>query len=330
MDYKLFKELVKAETERSAGSGSRATFRSGSGDSGVDEISVSIVRSGKIYTSVVDMRFIYEFYLKSGCSIQKIADCLTDFVCCAYDGDGSGIIDSGIFDDILDLNKVSGRIFISLMNRELNQEELHDLPSVSFLDMEATFFVSLYAGGNMEAVIRITNDIIARWEVDEDELFEIGLRNMKEQGDFRIREIGEVINTMIFSERAGINSVDDFDMFDKLKTQDFDEDTDILGLYVGDNNINMYPVFDRTMRNGSAVMLLPEVLSGFSDIIGGDLIILPSSVNEVILVKDTGEENYEGYKKIVREVNKIVRRPEVLSYSVYKYSKDDGKVRVAA
>ncbi len=317
MDYKLFKELVKAETERSAGSGSRTVFGFNSDDA--ENISVNIVKSGKIYTSVVDMRFIYEFYLRSGCSIQKIADCLADFVCSASGSDCLDMVAGGIFDDILDLSRVSDKIFIALMNRELNREELCDLPSVPFLDMEATFFISLQAGTNMEDVIRVTNDIITRWEVDEDELFEIGLQNLRDQYNFMIRDMGEVIDFMVFAERAELNF-----------QEKFTENTGIFNSNCADHDINMYPVFDRTMKNGSAVMLLPEVLSGFSDMIGGNLIILPSSVNEVILVKDTGEEDYEGYKRIVRNVNKIVRKPEILSYSVYKYNKGDSGVQIAA
>ena len=137
MDYKLFKELVKAETERSADSGSRTVFGFNSDDA--ENISVNIVKSGKIYTSVVDMRFIYEFYLRSGCSIQKIADCLTDFVCSASGSDCLDMVASGIFDDILDLSRVSDKIFIALMNRELNREELCDLPSVPFLIWKLRF-----------------------------------------------------------------------------------------------------------------------------------------------------------------------------------------------
>ena len=53
---------------------------------------------------------------------------------------------------------------------------------------------------------------------------------------------------------------------------------------------------------------------------GKNYYIIPSSVHEVILLEETGEEKAEDLKKIIREVNRThVSAEEVLSDNLYFY-----------
>ena len=58
-----------------------------------------------------------------------------------------------------------------------------------------------------------------------------------------------------------------------------------------------------------------------------DLLILPSSIHEVLLIPDDHQKGYDFYMKMVDEVNRTQVEPEeVLSYKLYRYSKNKAEV----
>ena len=60
-----------------------------------------------------------------------------------------------------------------------------------------------------------------------------------------------------------------------------------------------------------------------ADYLGSDFFVLPSSVHEVILLPDNGEEA-EGLLQIVTEINHTqVEEEEILIDAVYKYTSGD-------
>ena len=60
---------------------------------------------------------------------------------------------------------------------------------------------------------------------------------------------------------------------------------------------------------------------------GNNFFILPSSVHEVILLPDTGNEDSEDLKKIINAVNTTQVAPEeVLSDTLYRYDRADKRV----
>ena len=76
-------------------------------------------------------------------------------------------------------------------------------------------------------------------------------------------------------------------------------------------------------------MLYPGVMAGFSEQRGKDIIILPSSVHEVLLLENLEELNIRELKNLVKMVNmENVPREDILSFNVYKYSVDDRKIQI--
>ena len=89
-------------------------------------------------------------------------------------------------------------------------------------------------------------------------------------------------------------------------------------------------VLSNTRRiEGAVCILYPGVLESLAREEGHDLYILPSSIHEVILLPDTGAPSAEELKRMVREVNDTQVAPEeVLSYSLYRYRRTDGRVTI--
>ncbi len=74
-------------------------------------------------------------------------------------------------------------------------------------------------------------------------------------------------------------------------------------------------------------MLYPEVLKNFSERLGQDFYVLPSSVHEVILVPVNSEADQESLRGIVTDINRTqVAEEEILADSVYFYSRNLNKI----
>jgi hypothetical protein len=99
---------------------------------------------------------------------------------------------------------------------------------------------------------------------------------------------------------------------------------------------SMYVLTNKGGHTGAVQLLNKNALDSAADHIGTDsLIILPSSVHELIILPADKEEEDPGYLKdlveIVRTVNDTdVLEQEILSYHVYRYSRETGEITIAA
>ena len=81
--------------------------------------------------------------------------------------------------------------------------------------------------------------------------------------------------------------------------------------------------------NGASVIIYPKILKEISEMIGGDFYILPSSIHEVLVIKDNGDKENDELEKMVREVNESCVLPEeVLSDHVYHYSEESDRIEI--
>jgi len=148
--------------------------------------------------------------------------------------------------------------------------------------------------------------------IDIDTLFKSALLNNTTYFPMSIRNINEVITSMVASEEM------DSDEYAEL----FDTTAPEKGrgiIYVLSNNIGVY---------GATAMLYPDIIKEFADTMGADLFILPSSLHEVILVLDDGYGcNIDSLKEMVMDVNmQVLDMDDILSDSVYKYSRATNKI----
>ena len=78
---------------------------------------------------------------------------------------------------------------------------------------------------------------------------------------------------------------------------------------------------------GAGCILYEGCLRKFAEQHHSDLIILPSSIHEVLLVCDRGEMNYQELNEMVRCINKEnVPMEDVFSDRIYRYSRADDKI----
>ena len=107
-----------------------------------------------------------------------------------------------------------------------------------------------------------------------------------------------------------------------------------LGEEICENGIpgkNMYVATNEHRMFGARVMCRKDVLRGIAGGFGRNLYILPSSVHELILLKDEGKMDINHMKETVRWVNgsaEIMKEEDILSDSVYYYDRGLGEIRI--
>ncbi|MDY6308752.1 MAG: DUF5688 family protein [Oribacterium sp.] len=83
------------------------------------------------------------------------------------------------------------------------------------------------------------------------------------------------------------------------------------------------------MSNGAGVIMYPDFMDKAAKELGGDFYVLPSSIHEVLLLRDDGVVSLEDLKDIVRTVNRMEVAPdERLSDNVYHFDAAERKLEI--
>ena len=93
-------------------------------------------------------------------------------------------------------------------------------------------------------------------------------------------------------------------------------------------DVPMYVLTNKEKIFGASVLLYSEKLQELAEKTGKNLLILPSSVHEVLLMPDEEDREYGFYRQMVEEVNTTQVDPEeVLSYSLYCYDRQKKEIK---
>lgn len=188
---------------------------------------------------------------------------------------------------------VRDRIFHKLINYEKNRKLLQDVPYIRWCDLAVVFYYAIDEKVLGRASILIHNNHIDMWEQTADSLFGIAQHNMKQY-------MPELLIPMrkLVEEMTGVRL----------------EQTD---------EVKMYVLTNQAKLNGASAMLYSDKIGELADSLQSDLMILPSSVHEVLLLPDDSEQQYDFYRKMVEEVNTTQVEPEeILSYNLYRYGRE--------
>lgn len=214
-----------------------------------------------------------------------------------------------IFDVFMDYESAASNVRGRLINTEKNADILKEVPHREFLDLSLIYVVELkWDEQNAVSSIRISNDHMNYWGVTEEEIYRQVKRNMNEMEESSICSLAEIVMGM---------------------ADDIPEE--ILSS-VCSEYMPMYVLTNKNGVNGAVEILNEELLKKFSAMFEKDLIVIPSSIHECMLVPASEEIVDCGcIAQMVREINDtMVAENEVLSYHVYKYERQTGTMTIAA
>ena len=95
------------------------------------------------------------------------------------------------------------------------------------------------------------------------------------------------------------------------------------------DEIPMYVLSNEQNYFGASVLYYPGALKEISKRFQSDLIILPSSIHEVIVLPVNGKEQFDEMNEMIKEINKDqVADEEVLSDHLYYYNRSTEKLMI--
>lgn len=206
--------------------------------------------------------------------------------------------------DINDMNyydKIKDRIYFTLVNKENNKNELDNIPYTEVLDLIKVYRIRV----REDASILIRNDFLDKWGVSKEEIEAVATENTP-----RLFK-GDILD--IFSALMGMGV-------------DLSEE----GISSLDNDSGMYVVTNETRMNGAGVILYEDVLKLLSKKFDSDIIVIPSSIHEALIIPKTDRMSMEYIKELIQTVNtEQVSLSERLSDHPYLYKRDEDELVAA-
>jgi len=270
------------------------------------EDALIIVEEGRNISPTIYLKPYYKLAIDEKESILDIADSIR---CVYYDSKPS---DDFNIESLLDYDGIKPYITYKLINYEKNTKRLKNLPNRKFLDLAIIYEIQLTSAmlplRNLEtiddntATITITNDLLSKWNISEDELYNIAKHNADRLNPPVVKSL------MAFCESL-LNNIDCEQCFEE------DELPVEMDAYILTNN---------TGRNGATVMLYKNQLAILSNIMNDDLVIIPSSIHEVIVFRKGTKNNIDEWNSIIDTVNSTeLDECDILSDHAYFYLKSD-------
>jgi len=193
--------------------------------------------------------------------------------------------------DILDFDSVKDKIIPKLINAEMNQEVLANRPHMMEADLAIQFVVQVDRSEDGVASCAIDNKMLEGYGIELDELYQIAMENMERLDPAKVVSMAEML---------GFSSED-----------------------IPEGSIEMYVITNESGVNGATSILNDRVMDEAREAIGENMIIIPSSIHEVIAIPMNEDADITTLTAMVKEVNADMVSPQdFLSDHVYTYSFD--------
>lgn len=310
MEYKEFIKALKAELCSRLGEEFEISVNDVYKPNSQKLDSLNIMKKGEIITPNIYINPVYEKFIEYECDIQEVADYIIELREEMLAGCTEEMLKKlDITDKIHDFEAIKNRVTLRMMNRSLNEKLLDRLVNIPFLDLAVTFAIRAESESMISGIIRISREMMEKWGISSEYLMETALDNLKAEGGFMIGRLIDLMREMYGDDQFILSEIDNMETGDKT----------------------LYVISEKSMSNGSAAIFMNDYLAGFSEVIGGDYLIIPSSVNELICMKDNPDLDYRSIRCIIRQVNRsAVPEDEILGNSLYRYSVSENNVSIVA
>ncbi len=200
--------------------------------------------------------------------------------------------------DFGDFTKIRPYIIFKLVNYEKNLSLLKDVPHIRYMDLAILFQFMLPNIQKNHATILIHNQHLDYWKVTKEELYSYAKQNTPLLLPSKLDNLSSLVNETLSHSELNCPPVPP--------------------MYILTNNKRIA---------GAATILYDGLLGNISRQFNQNLIILPSSIHEVLIVPTSSSDNLDFYSQMVQDVNTAeVSDDEILSNHAYYFSKEAGKI----
>ena len=189
--------------------------------------------------------------------------------------------------------EVAKNVLPRIINRKANKEFLKSVPNRDFLDLSIVYYI-LCEGG----CFVITNELMQLLEINEAELYRWGNKNQKN-------------DSVIYPLMQFMYGIQE----NKKDEEKLDEP--------------MYVLTNKNLWFGASMVLNKKTMEEISSKVDDDILMIPSSIHEWILLPFSSIET-EGIDRMISFGNKTtVKEKEILSNHKYVYKRDIKKIKIA-
>ena len=174
-----------------------------------------------------------------------------------------------------------------------NEELLAGMPHREMEDMAVICRAMLGKNEQGEMSFLVTNPILQEYGISQEQLFADAAATALENNMYSVKPLFSVLAEMTpFGADEPVPEMDN-------------------GLYVATNTQKMF---------GAGVIAQPDFMEKAGEIMKGNFFILPSSIHEVLLLRDDGQTDFRSLEMMVKEINASQVAPhERLTDNVYHY-----------
>ena len=201
---------------------------------------------------------------------------------------------------LMDYENMKEKLSVEVISADANADLLANVPHDRMEDLAVVYRFVMESSEDGRASILVTNNLMDRMGVSHEQLRADALENSPEIRPVVIMGMNEVMKEMIGPE-----------VYEMFGIPDDAEET-------------MYVATVPDKNSGAGVIAYQDFMDQAAERVGGDFFVLPSSINEILLVPDNGDMTADALRDMVKDVNaKEVSPEERLSDNVYHYDSKD-------
>lgn len=319
MNLEEFTDTVVENLRRRAGDGwlvekhmrekNNGVFRTGIMAGKEDSRTMAVMETGPYFRQYLSGNMDMESVVEETGQILGMADPVREPVENRLPGVSDPVRES-VENHLYSYGKMREKVIFRLVNREKNRELLEQVPWVPFLDMAVQFRLLVGKDEYRRTELLVNREVYGSWQVGLEELMEQAERNMRRLCPPVLRTVDGVLR-----EAAGTGLLSG------------EESEGALEILDKEKKIPLYVLSNGQGINGAAAVLHRDVLRGFADSMETDIVILFSSIHEVLLVPREEDTDFDMLRYMVMAVNRSEVPPEEqLSDHVYLYRRETGEI----
>lgn len=306
MDFEDFKKAVLQHfmdfVPNSIKNGQLQIFQIPKDDDMKDAMSVIVDNEEKDTWPMIYLDKMYENYLICG-NLQGVLIEAGNFLEAGYQG-----IEKSY--QMLDADNLRLNVEMDLVNTQLNPRLLENAPHKEFQDLSVIYRWSIASNPVYTIAPRVTNEIMEKMGVTEEELYQCAVENTKRKSKTKIVSLVE--------EMEGKHDMLDFGV-------DVTDKEAYLRKLIADAKANpqtaMWVLSNEKGQGGAIQFVYEENLRKIGEMMKTNIYIIPSSRHEVLIVSDE-YSSVERLEDMLIGANQIVvDRKDFLSNNVYHYDR---------
>ena len=292
MDYRTFVEKIREKIQEHLGKDYEVQITTNPKFNGTEKTGLSIrkTQEPQQVMPIIYLEECFERYLQE----KEFSECVEE-ICVVYkhqkENEEKIMAELKSIENMNRWEKVQNKVYPMIVSAKENEDLKGKYFYQEYLDFLILYVIRVTEVGI--GSIKITKQMVKSWKVSEYEIHHQAVENLKTDG-YRVRSLNSVVKENLL----GI-------------TEDAEEEIEEAEpMYVLTNQIKYF--------GAAGIFLCAEM---FQKIVGKqNFYILPSSVHELILVKDTDGYDMETLSTMVRNVNEEqVTEDERLSNHAYYY-----------